>query len=168
MFYTNVVRYSNFILYRGYDGSGKKVFKKEKFKPKLFVPSKKDTGWRGLDDTQIGEVEFESMREASDWLKQYEEVHGFNVYGSTNFIHQYITNKFPRDINFDRDKINVTTIDIETAYENGFPDPEVSDQTVLAITIKNNIDGIYYVWGLQDYDVDSALIKPVNLSLIHI
>jgi DNA polymerase elongation subunit (family B) len=162
MFYTNVVRYSNFILYRGYDGSGKKVFKKEKFKPKLFVPSKKDTGWRGLDDTQIGEVEFESMREASDWLKQYEEVHGFNVYGSTNFIHQYITNKFPRDINFDRDKINVTTIDIETAYENGFPDPEVADQTVLAITIKNNIDGIYYVWGLQDYDVDSALIKPVN------
>jgi len=162
MFYTNVVRYSNFILYRGYDGSGKKVFKKEKFKPKLFVPSKKDTGWRGLDDTQIGEVEFESMREASDWLKQYEDVHGFNVYGSTNFIHQYITNKFPRDINFDRDKINVTTIDIETAYENGFPDPEVADQTVLAITIKNNIDGIYYVWGLQDYDVDSALIKPVN------
>ena len=162
MFYTNVVRYSNFILYRGYDGSGKKVFKKEKFKPKLFDPSKKDTGWRGLDDTQIGEVEFESMREASDWLKQYEDVHGFNVYGSTNFIHQYITNKFPRDINFDRDKINVTTIDIETAYENGFPDPEVADQTVLAITIKNNIDGIYYVWGLQDYDVDSALIKPVN------
>tara|TARA_B100000085_G_scaffold32633_1_gene26917 strand:+ start:1319 stop:3841 length:2523 start_codon:yes stop_codon:yes gene_type:complete len=162
MFYTNVVRYSNFILYRGYDGSGKKVFKKEKFKPKLFVPSKKDTGWRGLDDTQIGEVEFESMREASDWLKQYEDVHGFNVYGSTNFIHQYITNKFPRDINFDRDKINVTTIDIETAYDNGFPDPEVADQTVLAITIKNNIDGIYYVWGLQDYDVDSALIKPVN------
>ena len=162
MFYTNVVRYSNFILYRGYDGSGKKVFKKEKFKPKLFVPSKKDTGWRGLDDTQIGEVEFESMREASDWLKQYEDVHGFNVYGSTNFIHQYITNKFPRDINFDRDKINVTTIDIETAYENGFPDPEVADQTVLAITIKNNIDGIYYVWGLQDYDVDSALIKPIN------
>ena len=162
MFYTNVVRYSNFILYRGYDGSGKKVFKKEKFKPKLFVPSKKDTGWRGLDDTQIGEVEFESMREASDWLKQYEDVHGFNVYGSTNFIHQYITNKFPRDINFDRDKINVTTIDIETAYENGFPDGEVADQTVLAITIKNNIDGIYYVWGLQDYDVDSALIKPVN------
>ena len=162
MFYTNVVRYSNYILYRGYDGSGKKVFKKDKFKPKLFVPSKTDTGWRGLDGTQIGEVEFDSLREASDWLKQYEDVHGFNVFGTTNFVHQYITNKFPRDIQFDRDKINVTTIDIETAYENGFPDPDVADQTVLAITIKNNIDGIYYVWGLQDYDTDAALIKPVQ------
>ena len=32
---------------------------------------------------------------------------------------------------------------------------------VLAITVKNNKDGIYYVWGLQDYDADAALIKPV-------
>ena len=162
MFYTNVARYSNYILYRGYDGSGKKVFKKDKFKPKLYVPSKTQTGWKGLDKTNIGEVDFESMRECTDWLKQYEDVQGFNVYGSTNYIHQYITNKFPKDIHFDRDKINVTTIDIETEYEGGFPDPDVADQSVLAITIKNNIDGIYYVWGLQDYDTDKALIKPVE------
>ena len=63
MFYTNVVRYSNFILYRGYDDLGKKVFKKKKFKPKFFVPSKTETGWRGLDGNHIGEIDFDSMRE---------------------------------------------------------------------------------------------------------
>ena len=162
MFYTNVARYSNYILYRGYDDLGKKVFKKEKFKPKLFVPSKTETGWHGLDGNHIGEVDFDSMKEARDWLEQYQNVTGFQVYGTTNYLHQYVTRKFPKDIRFDRDRINVTTIDIETEYEGGFPQVEVADQKVLAITIKNNIDGIYHVWGLQDYDTEKALIKPVN------
>ena len=162
MFYTNVVRYSNFILYRGYDDHGKKVFKKEKFKPKFFVPSKEKTGWRGLDGRDIGSVEFESMRDARDWLEQYKSVGGFDVYGTTNYLHQYITDKFPKEVKFDRDMINVTTIDIETDYEGGFPNPDVADQPVLAITMKNNIDGVYYVWGLQDYDESTALIKPVK------
>ena len=39
---------------------------------------------------------------------------------------------------------------------------EAADQKVLAITIKNNIDGVYHVWGLQDYDTEKHLIKPVN------
>ena len=117
MFYTNVARYSNYILYRGYDDLGKKVFKKEKFKPKFFVPSKTETGWRGLDGNHIGEVDFDSMREARDWLEQYQHVTGFQVYGTNNYLHQYVTRKFPKDIRFDRDKINVTTIDIETEYE---------------------------------------------------
>ena len=154
MFYTNVVRYSNFILYRGYDDLGKKFTKKEKFKPKFFVPSKTETGWRGLDGNHIGEIDFDSMREARDWLEQYQHVTGFQVYGTTNYLHQYVTRKFPKDIRFDRDKINVTTIDIETEYEGGFPQVEVADQKVLAITIKNNIDGVYHVWGLQDYDTE--------------
>ena len=162
MFYTNVARYSNYILYRGYDDLGKKIFKKEKFKPKFFVPSKTETGWRGLDGNHIGEVEFDSMKESRDWLEQYQHVTGFEVYGTNNYLHQYVTRKFPKDIRFDRDRINVTTIDIETEYEGGFPQVEVADQKVLAITIKNNIDGVYHVWGLQDYDTEKALIKPVN------
>ena len=161
-FYTSVVRYSNYMLYRGYDNNGKKIFKKDFFKPTFYIPAQKDTGWRGLDGTPIGAIEFESMREAKGWLEQYDGVRGFQVYGSTNYIHQYITEKFPRDINFDRDKINVTTIDIETAYENGFPDPKDADQEVLAITIKNNIDGIYHVWGYGDFDEEASLIKPVK------
>jgi DNA polymerase elongation subunit (family B) len=160
-FYTSVVRYSNYILYRGYDDLGRPVAKKEKFKPQLYVPVDKHTGWRGFDGTPVTTIDFDSMKECKEFMEKYENVVGYNIYGMSNYIHQYITRRFPKDIKFDRDKINVTTIDIETEYEGGFPNIEQADQKVLAITVKNNKDGIYYVWGLQDYDADAALIKPV-------
>jgi len=161
-FYTSVVRYGNSFLYRGYDAAGKRVYKKEHFSPRLFVPAKSETNWRGLDGAAVGPVDFKTMRECRQWLDQYRDVNGFDIYGNPNMIQQFIAHKFPRDIEFNRDIINVTTIDIETAYEDGFPEPEKANQEVLAITIKNNIDGVYRVWGMKDYDVSSALIKPVR------
>ena len=163
-FYTSVVRYGNSMLYRGYDNRGERVIRKEHFNPEFFVPSKKDTGWHGLDGYPVGSVSFDSMREAKFWLEQYKDVQSFKVYGNPNYIHQYLTHKFPRDIEFDRDKINVSTIDIETEYDNGFPHPSEASQRILAITLKNNIDNIYWVWGYGDYDVEAALIKPVRYT----
>ena len=55
-------------------------------------------------------------------------------------------------IKFDREKINVTTIDIEVASDEGFPYPEQAEHPVISITAKNNIDNKFYVWGLYDYD----------------
>lgn len=161
-FYTSVFRYGNSILYRGYDGGGRRYQRKEPFQPTYYVPAKKDTGWRGLDEQVIGPVKMESMREGKEWLEKYRDVSGFNIYGNPNYIHQFISEKFPGDIKFERDQINVTTIDIETAYEGGFPEPSKAENEILAITVKNNIDGMYYVWGYGDYDVDAALIKPVT------
>ena len=161
-FYTSVVRYGNNFLYRGYDGNGKRVTKKETFKPTLFTPTQKDEGWRGLDGTRIAPIEFETMREAKEWSDQYKDVADFRIYGSSNMTHQYITKKFKYDIEFDRDMINVMTIDIETEYEGGFPDPSVADQKVLAITVKSNKSDLFWVWGYGDYDTEKALIKPVR------
>ena len=165
-FYTSVVRYGSSMLYRGYDATGQKIFRREHFKPTFFVQSKKNwpphSGWTGLDGNAIGPVQMDSMREAKQWLEKYKGVQGMNIYGSQNYIHQYITSKFPRNIEFDRDKINVTTIDIETEYNNGFPEPSIADQKILAITIKNNVDNIYHVWGYGDFDTNKALIKPVK------
>ena len=161
-FYTSVVRYGNSLLYRGYTDTGKRVYKKEHFSPRLFVPAKVDTNWRGLDGSIVGPVDFNNMREAKQWLEQYKDVGGFNIYGNPNFMQQFICHKWPHDIIWDRDLINVTTIDIETAYEDGFPEPEKANQEVLAITLKNNIDGIYRVWGMKDFDEDASLIKPVK------
>ena len=161
-FYTSVLRYGNSILYRGYDGKGQRVSKKDYFKPTLYVPAQIETGWRGLDGQVVGPVKFESIKETRDYLEKFKDVSGYKIYGSGNFIHQYITDRFPGDIEFDRNVINVTTIDIETAYEDGFPEPSKADQPILAITIKNNIDGEYYVWGYGNYDTESALIKPVH------
>ena len=160
-FYTSVVRYANSILYRGYSDNGQPILRKEKFKPTLYVPAKTETRWTALDGTAVDSVHFDSMREAKDYLDLYRDVQGFKIYGNRNYIQQYITEKFPRDITFDRDVVNVTTIDIETAYEDGFPEPSRADQEVLSITVKSNVHDSYYVWGYGDYDVEKALIQPV-------
>jgi DNA polymerase elongation subunit (family B) len=150
------------MLYRGYDASGKRVIKKETFSPKFYVPAQKVTGWSGLDEVPVGAVEMPTMREAKAWLEQYKDVSGFNIYGTTNYIHQYITEKFPREIEFNRDAVNVMSLDIETDYDNGFPTPDKAEHPVLAITTKSSKDNVYRVWACGDYNKEAALIKPVQ------
>lgn len=161
-FYTSVARYGNSMLYRGYDSAGKRVIRKDWFNPKFFTQSRRDSEWRGLDNTAVSPIEFESMKESRSWLEQNKDVAGRHIFGNSNYIHQYITNKFPGEIEFRRELINVSTIDIETDYGDGFPHPSEAANRILAITIKNSTSPVYWVWGYGDYDTEKALIKPVR------
>jgi len=161
-FYTNILRYKNFILHRGYYDNGERFSRKEYFQPKLFVSSKMKTEWTGLDGNSVAPLDFESMFEAGQWLKQNIDVSGRNIYGNKKFTQQFVTERYPRDIEFRRDFINVGTIDIETDYDTGFPHPNEASQTILAITFKSSKSGLYRVWGYGDFNESQALIKPVR------
>ena len=161
-FYTSVSRYGNDILYRGFDG-GERVAKKVKFMPTLFVPTPRDTKWHTLTGMSVMPKSFDTMRDAADYLKQFEEIDNFNVYGTTNYVNQFITETFPNEIRFDRSKINVTTIDIEVASDDGFPFVADAAHPVISITMKNNLDNIYRVWGLYDYDPDKSQLDDVAI-----
>ena len=84
------------------------------------------------------------------------------MYKRQKFVQQYITEKFPRDIEFNRQDINVGTFDIETDYDNGFPHPSEASQTVLSITYKSSKFSTYHVWGYGEFDTTKALIKDVK------
>ena len=157
-FYTNVSRYGNMLLYRGYE-NGKKIQQKVKYGPTLYVSTNRPTNWKSLDGTPVGEVKFDSMREANEWVSQNKHVAGRDIFGNTRYISAYINDAFPGHIEFNRNLINVTTIDIEVQSDDGFPEPDRADNVITAITIKNNIDNTYYVWGLSDYDVEKSLMK---------
>lgn len=160
-FYTCINRYGSKILYRGYDETGQRVARKTTFSPTLYVPSqKRETGYRALDGTPVEPREFDTMRDARQYVEQYSEVDNFTVYGNENFLAQYVYDEFPHDIEFDRSKVNVTTIDIEVQSNDGFPFPEEARHEVTAITIKNNIDDTYYVWGIGEYDVEKSELDP--------
>lgn len=161
-FYTSVVRYGNQMLYRGYSDNGVRVERKDKFKPTLYTSAKEYTGWTALDGTDVDSIQFDSMRDAKNHIEMYRDVAGYKLYGTKNYIHQYITEKFPNEIRFDRDFINVLTIDIETAYDDGFPEPSKADQEVLSITVKSSKDDYYRVWGYGDFDPEKALIQPMH------
>ena len=160
-FYTSVNRYGNNILYRGFE-DGKRIDKKIPYMPTLFIPTNKETGWNTLQNNPVQPVTFDTMRDARDFIKKYEGVDNFPVYGTTNYVNQFLTDRFPGEIKFDRDKVNVTSLDIEVHSEDGFPFVANAAHPVTAITMKSNQSDTYYVWGLKDYDPDKCPIEGVN------
>ena len=159
-FYTNAFRHGKVIKYMGYE-EGKKVSFTVPFRPTLFVTNKGNNqhDWNALDGTSVEPIVFGSMGEATDFTKSYADVPSFKIFGNTNYVVQYLQEQFPGEIKWDRNVINVTSIDIETKFGDGFPEPALADQEVTAITMKNNIDDIYYTFGCGEYDVDKALLQ---------
>ena len=156
-FYTNVSRYGNSLLYRGYE-NGKKVQKRIKYQPTLFVSSLKGD-WKSIDGVPCAPLKFDSMRDAKNWIQENKGTAGRQIFGNDRYITTFLNEEFPGEIEYNRNLINVTTIDIEVASDDGFPEPETADHPVTAITIKNNIDNTYYIWGLGDYNVEDSVMK---------
>ena len=159
-FYTSAFRHGKVIKYMGYE-DGKKVSFTVPFRPTLFVTNKGNNkhDWNALDGNSVEPIQFGSMNEATDFIKSYSDVPNFKVYGNNNYVVQYLNEEFPGEIKWDRNVINVTSIDIETKFGDGFPEPALADQEVTAITMKNNIDDTYYTFGCGEYDVDKALLQ---------
>ena len=156
-FYTSIDRYGSTLLYRGYK-DGQRVKKRISFKPTMYVNARKNSGWTTLEGAPVEPIEFETMREATEFQKRYQHVDTFKVYGQNNFISQYIAEKFPNDIEFDRDLPVITTIDIEVQSDQGFPEPDKADYPVTAICTKSNKEDFFRVWGLGDYTQEEGRV----------
>tara|TARA_B100001057_G_scaffold75220_1_gene69943 strand:- start:6073 stop:8547 length:2475 start_codon:yes stop_codon:yes gene_type:complete len=151
-FYTNVSRFGNNLLYIGYKG-GQRVQKRIPFKPTLYVSTPEPkSGWKTLFDEAVDPIEFDSMRDATDFTKRYQGVDTFNIYGMNDFVAQFIAQKYPEEIKFNRDDVSVTSFDIEVQSDEGFPEPKYANYPITAITTKNNKENVYRTWGCGDYN----------------
>jgi len=153
-FYTNVTRYGNNLLYIGYKG-GQRVKQRIPFKPKLYIKTSKSVsegGYATLDNLLVEPIEFDSMKDATDFVKRYENVDDFTVYGMNNYVSQFIAQKYPEEIKFNREDISVTTIDIECQSDQGFPEPHLAEWPITAITIKNSKENVYRTWGFNEFN----------------
>ena len=157
-FYTSIDRYGSTLLYRGYK-DGERVKKRIPFKPTMYVSSRQNnSGWSTLDGKPVDPIEFDTMREATEFSKRYQHVDNFKVHGQNNFISQFIAEEFPNDIEFDRDLPVITTIDIEVQSDQGFPEPDKADYPVTAICTKSNKEDFFRVWGLGDYTQEEGRV----------
>ena len=150
-FYTNVQLIGDKFLVRGYE-NGKRIKIRDEFTPTFYVPSKKKTQYKTLEGEYVSPIQPGTVRECRSFLKEYDGVEGFNIYGNERYIYQYISQKYPQsEIQFDISKINLVTIDIEVASESGFPTVEESIEEMTAISIQDYNTKEITVWGVGDY-----------------
>jgi len=150
-FYTNVQMVGDHFLVRGYE-NGKSFMTREKFSPTLFVPSKKETKYKTLTGEYVEAIQPGSVRDCRDFLKRYDGVEGFKICGNDRYIYQYISDNYSDDeIRFDISKIKLTTIDIEVASENGFPDVESAAEEMLLITLQDYNTKQIRTWGKGEF-----------------
>ena len=136
-FYTSVNEKFNKILVRGYD-DGKYFQIEEDFRPTLYITSNKKSKYKTLDGLSVEPIQPGTISDCKEFIKKYENVEGFTVYGNDNYKAQYISEKYPDDeIKFDIKKIRLVTIDIEVASESGFPNVFDCAEELLVITLQN-------------------------------
>ena len=163
-FYTNVFPYGNRMLVRGYE-NGKPFSHKLDYYPTLYVNSKKeDSEWRTLDGAIVDEMKPGLIKDTREFVKRYEEVQGFDIYGNTNYVCQYISDNYDYDVRFDMEQIKVCTIDIETATEYGFPDIKAANEEVLLITVKDLASKQIVTFGSHAFvhNRDNVVYKHCN------
>ena len=149
MFYTNVQSVGNNILYRGVK-NGRRFKQKIEYQPTLFVPAKKVTHYTTLSGEYLEPFKAGGIRESRDFVKKYDEVSGFKIYGNTRYEYAFIADEHTAMVDWDKDQISVAVIDIEVGSENGFPDPYLANEAITAIAIKLTNDKMY-VFGCGDY-----------------
>ena len=159
-FYTSVVKYGNKILFR-YVNNGQSYKSRVDFQPTLYFPSKGNTPtqFKSLDGKFLSDVKFGDMNEAKDFEEKYKDVQGFEIYGQTQFMYQFISEEYPNEVKWDKDLIKVYTIDIETSTENGFPDLKEANEEILLITVKNQITKNIITFTTRPYETDREDVR---------
>jgi len=154
-FYTNVSIRGNNILLRGFL-NGHRVHEKIPYKPYLFVPTKNETKYKSLFGKKLDRVNFDSISDAKDFLKRYNDVSGFEIYGLDKFIYPFINDKYSGTIEYDQKYINIMNIDIEVKSDEGFPEPQRADKEITAITIKRR--DLIIALGCGDYNAPEGVL----------
>jgi len=155
-YYTNVAVHSNNILFRGVN-NGRRVKGKVPYSPTLFLQSNKSTEWRSLFNEPLEAMKFETIREARDFVKRYEEVSNFKIYGNTRYEYAFIADNHRGIIDWDISDLSVAIIDIEVGSDNGFPDPYKAHEPITAIAI-HQLNGGTTVYGCGEYKVQGEEI----------
>jgi DNA polymerase elongation subunit (family B) len=148
-FYTNVLCVGSNILYRGVK-NGRRVKLKIGYKPSLFIPAKKQTEFTTLQGEYLERKTFETIREARDFVKRYEEVGNFKIFGNNKYEYAFIADQQKGMVEYDQEKISIAVIDIEVGSENGFPDPYLANEPITAVCIRY-VNGRTIVYGCGDY-----------------
>ena len=159
-FYTNVQLVGDDLLYLGYEeGPGgllERIQRRMKFSPTLFVCTDKKTKFKTLDGRYAKPVKFESVREARGFVDKYRDVEGFDVHGYDRYLYQFISEEFPQEVDYDLKTLKITSLDIEVACENGFPNVRECAEPLLSITVQDYAKLVALRYGARNRTITPA------------
>ena len=155
-FYTNIQLAGDTILYRGYE-NGEPVQYRASFSPTLYVLSNKKEKFKTLDGRYVSPIEFQTARQARDFIKKYDGVERFEVHGYERFVYQYIRKQFPSEVKYDISRMRIFALDIEVQCDNGFPSVDEAAEEMLSITIKDMVTKQFYCWAVRDFDAPDGV-----------
>ena len=155
-FYTNIQLAGDTILYRGYE-DGEPVQYRSNFSPTLYTLSRNKEKCTTLDGRYVAPIQFQTAREAREFIKQYDSVENFEVHGYERFVYQYIRREFPNDVDYHIDQMRIYALDIEVQCENGFPNVEEAAEEMLSITIKDMVTKKYISWSTREFEAPDGV-----------
>jgi len=161
-FYTNVSPYGDELLVRYFD-NGKRCEDRVPYVPRLFVPTKGKGRFKSLTGVGLDSVSYKSIKEARQTIKRYEEHPNF-LHGTDRFQYQYMADYWPGNVEYDKDKLRIYTIDIEVESEHGFPNVADCAEKMICITVKDQVKKQILVWGMADYTVKQDNVHYVKCN----
>ena len=159
-YYTNITVYGPHILYRGVK-NGRRIKEKINYAPTLFLPAKKKTDYKTLFGEYLEPMQFANIREARDFVKRYESVENFKVYGNDRYAYAFIADTHKGLIDWKMDDLSIVIIDIEVGSENGFPDPYKTTEPITAIAVRQ-LNGGTTVYGCGHYDNNDETVTYIR------
>ena len=151
-FYINVIQRGNQLLVREI-ANGERIKYRVRYEPTLFVPAAKKTKYRTLDGKYVAPHKCSGISKAKEFIDQYEDQPEL-VNGLERFHYTWISDNYKGLIDWDFERLNILSIDIEVRCDNGFPDVEKAEEEILCITVKNYNNKRIIVWGVDEFEND--------------
>ena len=165
--YTNIYTHGNQILER-YIEDGERKMRKVPYEPTLYVNSNKQTAYKTINGKQVEPRNFDSIRDARNFIQSHGQVSNSPVYGMQQFAYAYINEAYPTR-SFDMSEMNVLNFDIETVSDDGFPNIAEANKEILSVAIRQGDRSIVMASpGSGPYVPGEGIEFIECLSLIHI
>lgn len=153
-FYLAVEQNKNWIFERFIDSDGNEQIRKTEYKPTMFQHAMAgvETPYKDIYGKGCIKKEFDTIKDARNWMQRMKDV-GMEALGMDDFRLAYISDNYRGEIDYNRDKIRIASLDIEvTAPE--FPDPREAKYEIDAITHYDSVEDIFYVYDLLGEGMD--------------
>jgi DNA polymerase elongation subunit (family B) len=138
-----------------YDENGQGMYKKEVFRPYLYIssPDKKICDAIGIDGVSLLKKEFTTEWDRNEFLKKYKGEKYFNLPATQQYLLEKYYDKNITELS--SQPLRIFYYDIEVIADE-FPDAKEAKFEITSITIYDSFAKKYFVWGCKKYDFYSC------------